>query len=148
MKASNFWFEAFLFIFTKTNSMGFIRNIRKQVKEIRGAASLVPQDWQPSQETWTKDFALIWSIVKPSLELVKIVVPEKVDFVIDEIGVIADEIATSGTSERESVFIEKFAGIWHFVKFALTTAMIFTPDKVDKVLEQIVQWGDWLASQK
>lgn len=128
--------------------MGFIRNIRKHVKEIRGAASLIPADFQPSQETWTKDFVLVWGVVKPALELVKIVVPEKVDFVIDELGVIADEIATNGTSERESVFIEKFAEIWHFVKFALSTAMVFTPDNVDKILERVVTWGDWLASQK
>lgn len=134
--------------------MGFfkkLRIIRENVHKIRDAALAMPDTWADKavSEDWTEEFSKTWDLVKPLLELTKTVTPDKLDKIIDEIIILGGEVATAGAqSDKASVFIEKFAEIWKFVRVAPFIAMKFTNDKVDRILERIVAWGDMISEQQ
>lgn len=131
--------------------MGRFLKIIHTVRDIRESALSLPESYSGhlTKESWQDEFQKVWDIIKPATSLVKLVTPDKVDKIIDEVVILGDEIATGGASEnRKSEFIEKFSQAWEYVRNALFITMKFTGDKVDGIIEKIITWGDLISEQK
>ena len=104
-------------------------------------------DLDAAEPKFIDAFNQVWPILKPILEyaeLVKITGPEA-DKVISTLVDIGERISTgtAGPGE-ESVFINTLDSIWHPVKTVLGIIITFTDDKVDKVINDIIEIGDWI----
>lgn len=130
--------------------MRFIK-VLQQVREIRNNINNIPDSFSGNltREQWQENFKSIWDVIIPALSLVKLVTPDRVDKIIDELVIVGNEVASGGASENQkSVFIEKFSMVWVEVRSALFHAMKFTGERVDSVIEKIIAWGDLISEQK
>jgi len=129
-----------------------LRNIKTTLNEIREATEGVNESWSgeaATPEAWHDEFKKAWDIVKPATQLVKMVTPDKVDKLIDELVKVGEEVATKGASpDSKSIFVEKFSHVWVYIKVSLLIAMKFTNDRVDVILGKIIAWGDLISEQK
>ena len=131
-----------------------IKVLRKEkFNEILAAAK--GMDLKFDTDTDDPDFAdafnEIWPVLKPSLqyaELIKITGP-KTDKILHTIVDIGARISTGDASENEQAkFISYLDSIWDIVETALGILKTFTPDKVDDVIDYVLEIGDWLTDNE
>jgi hypothetical protein len=108
-------------------------------------------DLDTGEPKFIEAFNQFWPLLKPILEyaeLVKITGPDT-DKVIRTVIEIGERISkgTAGPGE-ESMFIRTLDTIWHPVKTVLGILITFTDDKVDKVINDIIEIGDWITEDK
>ena len=144
------------------------RAIRRQKREMRrmlrkekkskfnailtaAGSSSITIDLDAAEPKFIEAFNQVWPILKPILEyaeLVKITGPGA-DKVIRTLIDTGERISTgtAGPGE-ESVFITTLDSIWQPVKTVLGIIITFTDDKVDKVINDIIEIGDWITGDK
>lgn len=107
-------------------------------------------DLDQAEPKFADAFNQVWPILKPILEyaeLVKITGPgaDKVIRVVIDLG---GRISTGAASEAEKTeFIKKLENIWQPVKTVLGIIVTFTSDRVDNVINKIVEIGDWITNE-
>ena len=133
------------------------RNLRKEKKakfneivEAAGNADITI-DFDEAEPKFVEVFNQIWPILKPVLEYVEIVKvtgpgADKAIRAVIDLGV---RVSTGNASDAEQTeFIRKFDNIWPLVKSILGIIVTFTNDKIDKVINTIIEIGDWITSDK
>ena len=128
-----------------------LRKERKgKLKEIIQAASTtnITIDLDGVEPKFVDAFNQIWPLLKPILEYAELVriTGEGADKVIRTVIDIGERIATGTASpEEQTDFISKLDNIWNPVKTVLGIIVTFTNDKVDKVINHIIEIGDWIT---
>ncbi|WP_423126910.1 hypothetical protein [Gaoshiqia sp. Z1-71] len=96
-------------------------------------------------------FNQVWPVLQPALNYLKLLsitgpkVDQALQFVID-LGV---RISTGSASEEEQTeFIKKLDLVWGPLKIGLGIAKSFTNDKVDDILDKIIEIGDWITDNE
>lgn len=121
-------------------------------KEIVQAAgdSNITIDLDAAEPKFVDAFNQIWPILKPILEyaiLIK-VTGEKVDKVLQTAIDIGVRISTGNASaDEQTAFIKTFDTIWVPVKTVLGIVVSFTNSKIDKVINKVIEIGDWIAEE-
>jgi hypothetical protein len=107
----------------------------------------LPED-DANPPTFISQFNEIWPILKPALKFaisLKLT-NDQVDKVLDEILKAGDAVANGGT-DASGAFIEKFKMAWDKVERVLELVQIVTPNNVDKILDDVIEIGDWIAGE-
>ena len=108
-------------------------------------------DLDAAEPQFIEAFNQVWTILKPILEyaeLVKITGPDT-DKVIRKLLDIGERISTGTAAPGEElIFIKTLDTIWQPVKTVLGIIITFTDDKVDKVINDIIEIGDWITEDK
>jgi hypothetical protein len=106
--------------------------------QAQGALDQTSQDATPVEK-----FCTLWTtIINPALELVKAITGPRVDRQIEKI-----QVAVSGVCSGESGGVMKFCAIWPTLKPILRALEIFTPSKVDKVIDEFIGIADGLCKE-
>jgi hypothetical protein len=96
-------------------------------------------------------FNEIWPVLKPTLEyaeLIKITGP-KADKVLRTIVDIGHRVSTGDASEEEQLkFIVYLDSYWDKATWALEIIKTFTPEKVDDVIDQVIEVGEWITDNE
>jgi hypothetical protein len=104
-------------------------------------------DLDKAEPKFVDAFNQVWPLLKPILEyaeLVKITGPAA-DKAIRAVIDIGERISKGTASDAEQTeFINTLDKIWQPVKAVLGILVTFTNDKVDKVINQIIEIGDWI----
>lgn len=130
-----------------------LRKERKiKFKAIVDAASIVNINFDPDAEEpkFADAFNQVWPLLKPILEYVEIarITGEGADRAIRTAIELGERISTGNASPGEqSAFIEKLDKIWNPVKTVLGIIVTFTNDKVDKIINDIIEIGDWMTQE-
>ena len=131
-----------------------LRNLRKdKFSEIRAVAEQtdITIDLDNAEPKFVDAFNQVWPILKPVLEyaeLVKITGPGA-DKAIKTGIEIGERISTGTVSDAEQTeFINKLGTVWQPAKTALGIIVTFTNDKADKVINDIVEIGDWITGDQ
>jgi hypothetical protein len=108
-------------------------------------------DIDDAEPKFVDAFNQVWPILKPVLEyaeIVKITGPGA-DKAIRAVIDLGERVSTGNASETEQTeFIRKLDNIWQPLKTVLGIIVTFTNDKVDKVINDIVEIGDWITEDK
>jgi hypothetical protein len=141
------------------------RAIRKQNREMRkklrkerkvkfnaiveavGNANLTI-DLDADEPKFVDVFDQIWPLMKPILEYAELVklTGAGADKVIRTVIELGERISVGSASPNEqSAFISTLDTIWNPVKMVLGIIVSFTDDRVDKVINQIIEIGDWMT---
>ncbi len=137
------------------------REQRRKNKKLRrekfNEVLAVAKDMDLKFDTDTEDpdfadaFNEIWPVLKPSLEyaeLIKITGP-KADKILRTVVEIGQRISTGEASEsEEAMFISYLDSIWDILETALGILKTFTPDKVDDVIDYVLEIGDWITDNE
>ena len=130
------------------------RTARKsKFKAINAAAenANITIDLDQAEPKFADAFNQVWPILKPVLEyaeLIKITGPD-VDKVIRAVIDLGERVSTGAASEAEKTeFISKLDKVWEPAKTALGIIVTFTGEKVDKVIDKIIEIGDWITEEK
>ncbi len=93
-------------------------------------------------------FQQVWPILDPALKFLIAMrfTKERVDKTLEEIHK-AGQLLAAGGAEHESEFRDKFRDVWDDIEPKLELVQIITPNKVDKVLDDIIEIGDWIAGE-
>ena len=130
-----------------------LRKERKsKFKEIVAAAgnANITIDLDASEPKFVDAFNQIWPILKPILEYAKLikVTGEKVDKILQTAIDIGVRISTGNASpDEQTAFIKTLDSIWVPVKTVLGIIVSFTNSKVDKVINKVIEIGDWITTQ-
>jgi hypothetical protein len=92
-------------------------------------------------------FKQVWPAVKPTLEFAVIlnVTGEDFDTTAKQLILYGDGLFNKDLTEQEAVgFLGDLKDIWNTVEPALDTLKIVVPDKVDAVIDKIIEIGEWL----
>jgi hypothetical protein len=104
-------------------------------------------DLDKAEPKFVDAFNQVWPLLKPILEyaeLVKITGPGA-DKAIRAVIDIGERISKGTASDAEQTeFIKTLEKIWQPVKAVLGILVTFTNDNVDKVINQIIEIGDWI----
>ena len=130
------------------------RKLRKEKKakfneivEAAGNADITI-DLDTAEPKFIEAFNQVWTLLKPVLEyaeLVKITGPDA-DKAIRAVIELGERVSTGNASETEQTkFIKTLDSIWIPVKAVLGILVTFTNDKVDKVISDIIEIGDWIT---
>jgi hypothetical protein len=112
--------------------------------------SKIDIDLDVAEPKFVTAFNQVWPILKPILEyaeMVRLTGPgaDKAIRIVIELG---ERISTGAASDaEESAFIGTLDTIWEPVKTVLGILATFTDDKVDEVLNKIVEIGDWITGE-
>jgi hypothetical protein len=90
----------------------------------------------------------VWPAVKAVLEFgisLKVTGP-KFDQGLTTVIELGDELATGDpiTDEKSEEFLEKLEQYWHWAETILNVVKIFTGDEADRVIDKIIEIGDWI----
>jgi hypothetical protein len=119
----------------------------KEIVDAAGNANITI-DLDASEPKFADAFNQIWPLLKPVLEYAKLInlTGEKVDKVLQTVIDIGERISTGNASpDEQTAFISTLDTIWNPVKAVLGIIVTFTNDKVDKVINQIIEIGDWIT---
>jgi hypothetical protein len=131
-----------------------IKKLRRQkFDEIVEAAKVI--DFKFDTDTEDPDFAdafnEIWPVLRPTMEyaeLIKLTGP-KADKILRNMVDLGHRISTGEASEGEEArFIGYLDSYWGIVDTSLGIVKTFTPDKVDDVIDYILEIGDWLTDNE
>ena len=112
--------------------------------------SKIDIDLDVAEPKFVTAFNQVWPILKPILEyaeMVRLTGPgaDKAIRIVIELG---ERISTGAASDaEESAFIGTLDSVWEPVKTVLGILATFTDDKVDEVLNKIVEIGDWITGE-
>jgi len=107
-------------------------------------------DLDDSEPKFVDAFNQIWPILKPILEYAQLikVTGEKVDKVIQTVIDIGVRISSGNASpDEQTTFIKTLDSIWTPVKAVLGIIVSFTNSKVDKVINKVIDIGDWITQE-
>ena len=96
-------------------------------------------------------FVRVWPILKPVLEYAEMIrlTGRKIDKIIRTIIGLGDRIAAGNATDVEQAdFIKQFNSIWRYIEIILEIAKIFTDDKTDKIIDDIIEIGEWIVNSK
>jgi hypothetical protein len=136
------------------------REERKEFKSLRKSKfadiisavgkSKIDIDLDVAEPQFVTAFNQVWPILKPILEyaeMVKLTGPgadKGIRIVID----LGNRISTGAASDAEqTAFIGTLDTVWGPVKTVLGILSTFTDDKVDAVLNKIIEIGDWITEE-
>lgn len=129
------------------------RKLRKsKFNEIVSAVgkSKIDIDLDTAEPKFVSAFNQIWPTLKPILEyaeLVRITGPGADKVIRTAIG-LGERISTgAASSEEETAFVGMLDTVWQPVKTVLGILATFTDDKVDEVLNKIIEIGDWITEE-
>lgn len=143
------------------------RAIRKQNRELRkklrkekkikfraiveaATKSNITVDLDSGEPRFVEVFNQVWPILKPVLEYAEIVriTGQGADKVIRTVLDLGERISLGTASEGEqTAFISTLDTIWNPVKTVLGIIVTFTDDKVDKIINDIIEIGDWITKE-
>jgi hypothetical protein len=149
---------------TKEERRAIRREKREMRKTLRGARKTrynaiveaaekaqITIDIDDAEPKFVDAFNQVWPILKPVLEyaeIVKITGPGA-DKAIRAVIDLGERVSTGNASETEQTeFIRKLDNIWQPLKTVLGIIVTFTNDKVDKVINDIIEIGDWITEDK
>ncbi len=92
-------------------------------------------------------FNQIWPILDPALKFTETYTNDATDAVLQEVWAAGNAIATGGGDADASAFQAKFDQVWDKISFYLELAQTFTNDQTDKVIDEVLDIGDWIASE-
>jgi len=126
---------------------------RSKFDEIIKAAtgSSITIDLDASEPQFVDAFNQVWPILKPGLEyaeLVRLTGPGA-DKVLRSVISLGERVSTgqAGTDEQ-SAFVNTLDTVWEPVKAVLGILVTFTDDKVDNVINKIIEIGDWITDSE
>ncbi len=93
-------------------------------------------------------FKQIWPLLKPVLEYAELVriTGQGADKVIRTVIDLGERISSGTASDGEqTAFISTLDTIWNPTKTVLGIIVTFTDDKVDKIINDIIEIGDWIT---
>jgi hypothetical protein len=128
-----------------------LRNVRKnKFNEIVEAAgkSNITIDLDSAEPKFVDAFMQIWPLMKPVLEYAELVklTGTGADKVIRTVIDLGERISSGAASTSEqTTFISTLDTIWDPVKTVLGIVVTFTNDNVDKVINNIIEIGDWIT---
>lgn len=135
------------------------RNARRLSKELqkrkwtvaKEKIAALPDMEQLETAPYEEQFAVVWPAVKAVLEFgisLKVTGP-KFDQTLETLIELGDSMATDDeiTDERSKELIEKFQGVWGWMQTVLTVVKVFTGDEADKVIDKIIEVGDWILDE-
>jgi hypothetical protein len=133
------------------------RELRKEKKakfnEIVEAAgkSNITINLDEAEPEFVEVFNQVWPILKPVLEYVEIVkvTGPGADKAIRAVIDLGERVSTGNASDAEQTeFIKKLDNIWPLIKSVLGIIVTFTNDKIDKVINKIIEIGDWITEDQ
>jgi hypothetical protein len=105
-------------------------------------------DLDKDEPKFAEAFNQVWPILKPGLEyaeLVRLTGPGA-DRVLRSVINLGERISTGNASEdEEGAFISTLDTVWEPVKAVLGILVTFTDDKIDKIIDKIIEIGDWIT---
>lgn len=126
---------------------------REKFRQVIDASKSANIQFDPDEgkPKFVDGFNAVWDILQPALEyaeLIKITGP-KADTIIRTVIDLGTRISTGdASSEEQSEFVQKFDSIWGIAGQALEIIKTFTDDKIDEVLDKVIDISDWMAAQK
>ena len=114
------------------------------------AITNISVDLDEGEPRFADVFNQIWPILKPVLEYAELVRvtgqgADKVNRTVLDLG---ERISTGTASDGEqTAFISTLDTIWNPVKTVLGIIVTFTDDKVDKIINDIIEIGDWITQE-
>ena len=105
-------------------------------------------DLDTAEPKFAEAFNQIWPLMKPVLEYAELVkvTGTGVDKVIRTVIDLGERISNGSASPGEqTAFISTLDTIWSPVKTVLGIIVTFTNDNVDKVINDIIEIGDWIT---
>ncbi len=130
------------------------KKLRKEkFKELVSAASKADLKFNPEDDSlkFTDIFNQVWPVLKPGLEyaeLIKITGP-KADKILRTVIDLGQRVFTGDASEEEQTrFLTYLDSIWDIVEKVLEILKTFTSDKVDDVIDQVIEIGEWITDNE
>lgn len=105
-------------------------------------------DLDAAEPKFVDGFKQIWPLLKHVLEYAELVkiTGTGADKVIRTVIDLGERISLgSASASEQSAFISTLDSIWNPVKMVLGIIVTFTNDKVDKVINDIIEVGDWIT---
>jgi hypothetical protein len=130
-----------------------LRKVRKtKFKAIVDAAGIVNInfDLDAAEPKFADAFNQIWPVLKPILEYAELVkiTGTGADKVIRTVIDLGERISKgTASSGEQSAFISTLDNIWNPVKTVLGIIVTFTNDKIDKIINDIIEIGDWMTQE-
>ncbi len=121
----------------------------KAIVEAAGK-TIISIDLDGSEPKFADAFNQIWPLLKPVLEYAELVkiTGAGADKVIRTVIDLGERISTGEASPEEvSNFVGALDAIWNPVKTVLGIIVTFTNDKVDKIINDIIDIGDWITQE-
>lgn len=135
------------------------RNARRLSKELqkrkwtvaKEKIAALPEMEQLEAAPYEEQFAKVWPAVKAVLEFgisLKVTGP-KFDQSLTGFIELGDSMASDDeiTDERSKELVEKFREVWSWMQTILTVVKVFTGDDADKVIDKIIEVGDWILDE-
>ena len=105
-------------------------------------------DLDKKEPKFVDAFNQVWPVLKPGLEyaeLVRVTGPGA-DKVLRSVIILGERVSTGTASgDEQSAFIHTLDTVWEPVKAVLGILVTFTDDKTDKIIDKIVEIGDWIT---
>ncbi len=123
-------------------------DLKVLLNAIQNAGSIsIPED--DSSPNFISKFNEIWPILKPALKFaIKLrLTDEKADKVLEAVLTAGELVAKGGSAADQSAFQEKFRDAWDKIEIALEVIQLVTPANVDKVIDDVMEVGDWIAGE-
>ena len=112
------------------------------------AKTSITVDLDETEPKFIEVFNQVWPILKPVLEYAELVriTGQGADKVIRTVIDLGERISSGTASDAEqTAFIGTLDTIWNPVKTVLGIIVTFTDDKVDKIINDIIEIGDWIT---
>ena len=112
------------------------------------AVTNISIDLDAGEPQFIDAFNQIWPLLKPILEYAEIIriTGQGADKVIRTVIDLGERISMGEASDGEqTAFISTLDNIWIPVKSVLGIIVTFTDDKVDKIINDIIEIGDWIT---
>jgi len=124
------------------------RKARKEAfKKLQDACKNIEKVNLPASAAYQERFKTAWPFVKPVLEFAVSleITKQGFDKSVTEIIAIGDNMYNNGTNdEQRTEFIKKLDKIWDSVEMVLEILKLATNDKNDKIIDKIIEIGDWI----
>lgn len=131
------------------------REIRKQRKEkintlIDLGKQLPDLPTNITASNYQEVFKSYWPFLKEAFSFIKAfkITGQKTDATMDELIQLGNAIADNSDTVAQAKFQEKLSGIWSPIRIILNLIMTFSSDKVDDVLDKVIEVGDWITENK
>lgn len=123
--------------------------LKELIEKLTGKdISIEISDDEGSNPPFIQVFQQVWPILDPALRfLIALrITKDRIDKVLEDVHK-AGALLAQGGAEHENEFKEKFRSVWDDIEPKLELVQIITPNKVDKVLDDIIEIGDWIAGE-
>lgn len=114
------------------------------------AKTSISVDLDETEPKFIEVFNQIWPLLKPVLEYAEVVriTGQGADKVIRTVIDLGERISSGSASEGEqTAFIRTLDTIWEPIKTVLGIIVTFTDDNVDKIINDIIEIGDWITQE-